>query len=59
MSNILNNFSSNADERTELIEYKRIYYVVKYLSPLFFIFLFSVTRRPADYHCGPGGGGVG
>lgn len=40
MSNILNNFSSNADERTELIEYKRIYYVVKYLSPLFFIFLF-------------------
>jgi len=40
MSNILNNISSNADERTELIEYKRIYYVVKYISPLLFIFLF-------------------
>lgn len=40
MSNILSNISSNIDERTELIEYKRIYYVVKYLSPLLFIFLF-------------------
>lgn len=51
MSNFLNNISSNADERTELSEYKRVYYVVKYIAPLLFIFLFwlvlsNIFSRP-------------